>query len=281
MTVMTVTVCLDITHRALMSQQSEHFLSLIHLFGLLERHISTTTTSDISPILTLLGAPWVIGWAVYASQHRGEERVAARAARHGVLWIVGALVGALALYHVPSSLICAALGVASGIFIGARDRTLLTRPLTLLGLIAYQGCVIYLSLQAPRDYIWSQELSLILLAWVAFLGSSMATHLHKHIQIKAFFGLYPERFKPYVIAYGLFLTALFAAYLTLSLGYSVFGESGSFYSGERRPATKIPGWVILFSGVVSFALICARSLFYAIMIIRDPSEAPRDGESHT
>lgn len=281
MTVMTVTVCLDITYRALTSQKSSAFNALIHLFGLIEAESAGVNVSgDLTPLLTLLITPYLIGWAVYASQHRGEEGLMGRALRHGLFWMLGAVIGAITLYHVPSRWICAGLVALSGVTLVYTHRELLAQVPALLGILAYQAILISLSLYLPQDYIWSQELSLILLAWVAFLGASMATHQHKHIQIKAFFGLYPDRFKPYVVAYGLLLTALFAAYLTASLSVSVFGETGSFYSGERRPSTQIPGWVILFSGVVSFALVSLRSLFYAILIFRDPSEAPREEEAH-
>ena len=139
------------------------------------------------------------------------------------------------------------------------------------------GLVAWASLSLPQGYIWSQELSLILLAWVAFLGASMATFQNKHIQISALAGLIPRNLKPYVRPLGLIITSLFCAYITTSLSMSVFGDKGSFMSGEVRPATGIPAWVILFSGVVSFGLITVRSFAYGIWGVLHPSTDRRGG----
>lgn len=269
---MTVSVCLDIIYRSLKGQQSEPFVSLMYLFGAIGQQSSGLDT-DVAPIITLLVLPCFFGWAVYASLHRGEEGIAVRALKHGVLWTVGAVVGSVMIYQLPSSYVCALLTLGIGALISTRAVRIerwINMGLTLLVTV---GC-----LSLPQGYIWSQELSLILLAWVAFLGASMATYQHKHIQISALSGLTPTVLKPYVRAIGLMVTALFSAYITISLGISVFGDKGSFVSGELRPATGIPAWVILFSGVISFALISIRSCAYGIWGLINPDE-PSEVES--
>ncbi|MEE2789501.1 MAG: TRAP transporter small permease subunit, partial [Myxococcota bacterium] len=45
-------------------------------------------------------------------------------------------------------------------------------------------------------YVWSQELALILLAWVAFIGASMATRAGRHIQVDALSKILPARVRP-------------------------------------------------------------------------------------
>jgi TRAP-type C4-dicarboxylate transport system permease small subunit len=73
---------------------------------------------------------------------------------------------------------------------------------------------------------------------------------------------------------------MFSAYIATSLSFSVFGDKGSFTSGEVRPATGIPAWVILFSGVVSFSLITVRSFAYGIWALKHPEEQSEEEKIH-
>ncbi|MCA9538171.1 MAG: TRAP transporter small permease [Myxococcales bacterium] len=120
------------------------------------------------------------------------------------------------------------------------------------------GVGVSLCLKLPPQYIWSQELSLILLAWLAFIGASMATRADKHIQVDAFARIIPRGLRPWSRALGLLVTTVFCVYITLLAYEHVFGPRGDYISGETRPATGIPGWTIIFAVVVAFGLMSLR-----------------------
>ena len=271
---MTTTVCLDIVYRSLNGQQSQPFVSLISLFGAFGE-VDPNLKTSLVPTIALFLAPFGLGWAVYASLHRGEVNNGKSAVIHGFLWSVGAYVLAVAIYALPSCYVCMLLSLLVGGLISYRSEGKERLMNSLLTLLVAWG-----ALSLPQGYIWSQELSLILLAWVAFLGASMATYQNKHIQISALAGLIPQGLKPYVRPIGLIATSLFTAYIASSLTMSVFGDKGSFASGETRPATGIPAWVILFSGVIAFTLITVRSFAYGVWAFMNPHEQNKEELSH-
>lgn len=271
---MTSTVCLDIVYRSLKGQQNEPFLSLMTLYGILGEGREGLPTSWFVPIFFIL-TPFAIGWAVYASLHRGEEGNLKRALSHGLLWSIGAYLSALLIYSLPSKYVCMLLVLGVGGLITVQGRGVerwINLSLTIL--------VTWGAFSLPQGYIWSQELSLILLAWVAFLGASMATFQNKHIQISALAGVWPAAMKPYIRPIGLIATGLFSAYISSSLMMSVFGDKGSFASGETRPATGMPAWVILFSGVIAFSLITLRSLAYGYWSLLHPKDNTEEEIEH-
>ena len=271
---MTTSVCLDIIYRSLKGQQSEPFVTVMNLFGVIGEP-STGLEVSYHPVMTLIVVPFFFGWAVYASLHRGEEGSANTALKHGGGWTIGALITAVLIYQLQSRYVCLLLVLIIGSIVSYQSAGL--ERIVNCGLT---GLVAWASLSLPQGYIWSQELSLILLAWVAFLGASMATFQNKHIQISALAGLIPSNLKPYVRPFGLIITSIFCAYITTSLTMSVFGDKGSFMSGEVRPATGIPAWVILFSGVISFGLITARSFAYGIWGLLHPDQQTEEERFH-
>ena len=108
-------------------------------------------------------------------------------------------------------------------------------------------------------YVWSQELALILLAWVAFIGASMATRAGRHIQVDALSKVLPANLRPWTRAIGLGVSALFCAYLTALAYDHLFSQpAGDYWTGEVRPATKLPAWIIILSALVSFGLMTLR-----------------------
>ena len=98
----------------------------------------------------------------------------------------------------------------------------------------------------------------------------MATYQHKHIQISALAKLIPDSKKALVAGIGLIMTALFCLYVDVLLFESVFGEKGSFQSQEVRPATGLPAWIILASGIVAFTLMSLRSFTYGLYTLLYP-----------
>jgi TRAP-type C4-dicarboxylate transport system permease small subunit len=121
------------------------------------------------------------------------------------------------------------------------------------GVLGAWGCMLL-----RENFIWSQELSLILLAWLAFLGGSMATREKKHIIVDALSKLVPASLSPWARVLGLLVTTAFCGYIAALAFFHVFGDLGDFTSGERRPSTGIPAWTITLSMVVAFGLMTLR-----------------------
>jgi len=291
--VMVITVTLDILARALRGAQTEPALSALSLFGLLPSQLPagvTPTGALLPPLLAALAA-FGFGWGAVASRRRaargaagagagegaGSDRAAALKA--GALSLALTYALCVAVYQAPSWVVCSALALL-GLGAAAWGAWREGRPAAAGGLAALALVTAWLASRLPQDYIWSQELSLILLAWVAFLGGSMATYQHKHIEISALGKLVPPRARPLVRPAGLLATALFSGYVALLMGVGAFGPTGSLASGEVRPATGVPSWVILFAGVVSFGLIALRSLAYSLAAFRDPQALPEKENTH-
>ena len=261
---MVSTVSLDILFRSLKSQQTEPMQSLLTGFGLFSvDQMTQDAPIAIMPVLLFVSITFGGGWAIYQSRHRGGDRNNKASIYWGIFVCALSYVFCVLIRVVPSKWVCSGLSIliATGVgFEAYRMRSYLFVIFSgVLGLLSAKLC-----LKLPQDYIWSQELSLILLAWVAFLGASMATYQSKHIEISALAKLIPKRFQKWVRPISLIMTGFFCAYLTVILYESVFGATGSYKMGETRPATGIPAWVILTSGVISFSTMTVRSIAYGI-----------------
>lgn len=288
--VMVTTVTLDILSRALRGAQSEPAVSALSLFGLLPSQLPagvTPTFALLPPLLSALAA-FGFGWGAFSARRRGlegAETAAKTGSGRGAALRAGGLALALTyalcvlVYQAPSWLVCAALALA-GLGAAAWRAWAAGERGAAGGLGAAAVVTAWLAAALPQDYIWSQELSLILLAWVAFVGGSMATYQHKHIEISALAKLIPARARPLVRPVSLIATALFSGYVALLMGVSAFGPMGSLASGEVRPATGIPSWVILLAGVASFGMIALRSLSYGVAGLLDPQSLPEKEASH-
>ena len=128
-----------------------------------------------------------------------------------------------------------------------------------------------------QDYIWSKELSLILLSWMAFLGGSMATRLQKHISVDALSKLVPKTLAPWFRIAGLWVTVVFCVYITALAYEHVFGEFGDFYSGETRPSTGLPSWTITLPVLAAFILMTLRFGAAAVDGMKNPSQPAPEG----
>jgi TRAP-type C4-dicarboxylate transport system permease small subunit len=278
---MTLTVSLDILYRALKGQSSFPLGEAFTLFGLLEAEGASQSadTLSLSPFVAFIIFSFGLGWTVYLARHRGEEGAQRAGLKWGGVSLVGIYLFCVFVRNAPSSWVCGVLIATMG---GAGGFASLRAGRGRLSAITFvsTGLGVWVCRGLPQDYIWSQELSLILLAWVAFLGGSMATYQNKHIQISALAKAIPERYRPWVRPVSLFATALFSAYLATLLSINVFGEKGSFFSGEIRPATQLPAWLILTSAVIAFSLISARGFFYSILTFMNPHDPPQEEALH-
>lgn len=266
---MVITVALDILFRALKGLQSRPLIDLFSLFGVIAPLPDIPLEQNFMSFILFLLFGFGFGWGVYVSAHRGSIGVYKEALKAGALSLVTMTMLCMVIRYVPSWFVCGALSVVGGGMIALlqlKNKLPYHAGLSLCGgLISAWFCR-----SLPQDYIWSQELSLILLAWLAFVGGSMATYQHKHIEISALSKLIPASLSHWIRPLSLLATGLFSAYVCALLTESAFGATGSYVSGEVRPATQIPTWIILLAGVFAFGMIALRSIAYSIAGFLDP-----------
>ena len=262
--VMVSTVTLDICHRALLGAESHVTLALLSIFGIL----TVPEGSSWSPwgFIFTVGAALALGRAAISSwdDQRGEQGSPLR-------WIIGAPLtvwtSTLILLHCPSWTVCLGLSALCALTISraalARGRQVLASLTLIAGALLCYGSTLL-----PRDYVWSQEIALLLLAYVAFLGGSMATYEGQHLRVEALQRVLPKPWRPTSSALGLIVTGLFSAALFTLVHRYLFGPGGSYYTQETRPATGLPAWLILFSAYLAFATITVRSICYGVSALR-------------
>lgn len=260
--VMTVTITLDIVYRAFASGESKIAEKLATVYGWFGGELDAAGRAflrdRVSPAV-LVALTFGAGWGIFAAIRRrqGRPRPAWQGALAGVATLAGGWAFVQVLLHVPSKWVC--LGLLEAACAGYLAYTIRRRDrggaalAVAIGALGGWGCT-YLR----QDYIWSQELSLILLAWLAFLGGSMATRTQRHITVDAFARLVPAQAAPWTRALGLLATTLFCLYVAVLAYEHVFGPRGAIASGEIRPATGIPAWTITLAVFVSFVLMTVR-----------------------
>jgi TRAP-type C4-dicarboxylate transport system permease small subunit len=120
----------------------------------------------------------------------------------------------------------------------------------------------------PQGYSWSQEVSLLMLMWVGFLGASICAHEGKHIRMEALQRVVPPRIAKWVLATGFLFTAGFTGFLAL-LGYQyTFDETaGAMVLGGVFEQTGIPDWLAIVAVPMAFALATLRFVAAAISTV--------------
>ena len=281
--VMTTTVTLDIVYRAFATEEStlaRKLLTLVSVAGVEKNDANYAILRDYATPFILGLLAFLCGWAAYLAGRRRKGQAASLGI--GLAWGAITLVGAWGFVQLVERLssgwICGGLLILGCLAYAAyalRKRDVI--GVVLSAIIAGAGG--WLCTHLPPQYIWSQELSLMLLAWMAFLGGSMATRMDKHIQVDALSRLIPKALRPWTRALGLLITTTFCAYMTFLAYEHVFGAQGDYSSGELRPATRIPAWTILLAAVVAFFLMTLRFLGRTIDAFLRP-QVPEQKVSH-
>jgi TRAP-type C4-dicarboxylate transport system permease small subunit len=276
--VMTVSVCLDILYRSLKSVQTEPSLSILSVFGLFKNDYQSDRAALLPILIAIIGI-FGLGYAIKAAMTRQSALAQDQGNQHqhhflenskwGLISLIGFYALSLFVLHTPSYLVCSILWVLILGAITIKDFQDQRIPQAVVKAI-FLVVGLWITWKIPQDYIWSQELSLILLSWVAFLGASMSTFEKKHIQLGALAGALPKSIQPYSYALGLLVTALFCAYVDYLVFKGIFGANGSFFNGEQRPATQIPAYFILLSAGFAFMLMTLRFFYYGIEAIINP-----------
>lgn len=279
--VMTVTVSLDILHRFTISEESRVAKILLGLMpgGGESESLMTWMTEWGAPVVSLIVTA-LLGAGLMAAFRAGQERECSRRDLWigGLLAVVVSFAASWVMAEVASKTVCITLAAVATL--GGLIRTVRqgNHRQTVL-VLALGGLGIWGATMVRQDYIWSQELSLILLSWMAFLGGSMATRLHKHISVDALSKLVPKALAPWFRVAGLWATVGFCVYISALTYEHIFGEFGDFHSGETRPSTGMPSWTITLPVLISFVLMTLRFGAAAMDAMRNPSE-PAPGGGH-
>lgn len=274
---MTATVFLDVVYRSFATPESQFARKLVSVLGWVGVEASYEPLRDYVTPASLIVVAFVAGWAIFGSARRRDQREAplGLGIASGVACVALSYAFVQFVVKVPSKWVCAAilvgscLGIGWGMWRKGDKGGLVMVVLTLLA--GTWACT-----KLPAQYIWSRELSLIMLAWLAFFGGSMATRIDKHIMVDAASKAIPKGLRPWTRALGLLATTLFCVYfLVLAYKYT-FGVGGAYTMGEKRPATQIPAWTITCGVVVAFALMSLRFAAQTIDAFMNPRVIERE-----
>ena len=184
--------------------------------------------------------------------------------------VVGVMLGALAMVALPSSVVVAAMVLATGaaacvsLLDSPRPGPALPMPagvgvpVVVAAVVTVVGALYALRV-VPEGYSWAQKLALFLLLWVAFIGASMATHEGRHLRVEAVRKAVPERWMPAYDA----LSGVVAAVFTIGFAYLAW-----MYFGDRLEETTAPGqipdWLKVLAIPVALLLVSLRFLLRAV-----------------
>ena len=258
---MTLTVALEIIEDTFNAQDSR----LAKFFGIDANHALYTTVRDyVSPSLLAIGL-FCFGWSAYtATRKTSEPTNAMPKILAGFGGVLGGSILTLCVMELSSIVVCRLILVLScGVWgwtifqrgRGAGDSSDETEPfalpIDLVALVAVLlgGWMFIGQLPGDQGYGWSLRFSLILLAWVGFLGSSLATQTGRHIQVDALGKLWKNHWRDAAQIFGRVLTVIFCGYMVWIGWEYVFGENGPYYSNERDPQTGLASWTVMFAVV--------------------------------
>ncbi len=110
---------------------------------------------------------------------------------------------------------------------------------------------------APEGYSWADNVALLLLLWVGFLGASMAAKQGRHLRVDAAKKLWPAAQRARLGGVSLILAAGFAGLLTWVGGIYLFHEDYGRFWTPTVPG-EIPDWLVTLAIPLSFLLITLR-----------------------
>ncbi len=283
---MAVMVFLDVVYRRLSSQDSKVGAILARIFGVEDPGTRALLDETIAPTFGLglgVGLIWFAFWS--AERHEGAPLLPFKGAN---LALTAATAGAVALFgwlmlELPSKYLYL-LVYAGGVGLWAAP-LLRNKPDGWLPRVAIVALIVtplfaWLALTYfPEGYTWSQELSLMLLLWIGFLGASVCAHEGRHLRMEAFDKALPVKAARFIHAIGYFGTAAFCAFMMV-LGYRyVFDpEVGMRAIGGVSAQMRIPDWISTVAVPIAFGLTMFRFIGAGVSALLGGSygKAPKD-----
>ena len=120
--------------------------------------------------------------------------------------------------------------------------------------------------------VWSEELSIYLMAWVVFLGAAVVLHDWEHIRISVFVRAMPGSFYPYFVILAKVGTLLFVAFVAV---YGIESFIARFHANSTSMGISTR-WAKLSIPVGAILMLA----FGAVVIWRDLAELIRGNSSH-
>ena len=239
LSVMSVTVFMDVLHRRLSDPDSK----LGDALGLIVGDVLGRTLAPPLSLLLVIGlARWVSG------SRRGALALTAALYGFGELVVraPSVVVYAVVLAGLAGAMMWRLGGLTDGV---ARLRGGLALALEL-------GAAGLGVAQIPQGYSWAQNFSLFLLLWVGFLGASVATRGRRHIQVDAFRKYVPERSLAWYNAASLMVAAAFSGFLLWIAFLYTFGAEGNIH--HVPDIGRVPDWLVTASLPVAFGIMTVR-----------------------
>jgi TRAP-type C4-dicarboxylate transport system permease small subunit len=255
------TMFLDVLYGRLVAQDSKIGKVLAKIAGVDDLETRTWIDQTVAPWIGLVlgvGMLWFALWT--AEKHRGSPFLKMKQSALVMTLIVGLGVGlACWVMTVVSSeqfyllVYVAAAGMYVRHLLRARPEGWRVR----VGVLAVVVTPLYVYLALiwiPEGYTWSQELSLMMLLWIGFLGASVCAYEGKHLRMEAFDRLLPPKAKKWIHAVGFVAAAAFSAFLCI-LGWEyVTGPAAATESAQMG----IPDRASIVSVPVAFAITTLR-----------------------
>ena len=222
-------VFLDVVSGTLVSQDSKVGKLLAKLASIEDPATRAWIDANLAPWVALVGSFLLLALAFHQGrarlrEQRGAAPRAPSALDRAMPWIFSAVaIGAgyaigWAILTLESKHVYIGLFVFAGggivIHQGLRrQRGWIVRIVSAIA--STIAAILFAIAYFPIGYSWAQELSLMLVLWVGFLGASICAHEGKHLQLEALAKLIPDRAKPYVRALGLVVAAGFCLLLVV------------------------------------------------------------------
>ena len=104
---------------------------------------------------------------------------------------------------------------------------------------------------------WSEELARYLFVWLVYLGISYGAKIMRHIKIEAALGLFPKKWRPYVVILGDCIFLGFSIFICIT-AYTIVKKQ--MMLGQTSPAIGMPMWFLYSAPLVGFALAAFRQI---------------------
>jgi len=262
--VMTFTYFLQIVHREMHAQLNAFDLMFLRWRGFDPQTASPELVDFVTSVQTpvvLASLTFLMALLAVRTRLRSDEALDPKAWSLGrralvavALTVGGALVLKLIAW-IPARWTC--LLVLGGMVLPAvRGNLRASEHFKLAGSVV-GGCAVgaFFVTHVSDDYVWSVELSSVLLMYVGFFGASMATRDGRHIQVDAI----RKKLSPVQLPlYNAICGAVTVAFCVLLLVLAIQYVAGQLHHGGKLQATGLPEVAVSLPIAVSLCLMVVR-----------------------
>jgi TRAP-type C4-dicarboxylate transport system permease small subunit len=130
-------------------------------------------------------------------------------------------------------------------------------------MVLITGMTLLIAVQVFLRYImnaslsWSEELARYMFIWLIYLGISYGAMIMRHIRIEAALGVFPKKWRPYVVILGDVLFLVFSVYVCYVSCQTVMRQ---ITIGQTSPGLGLQMWVVYAAPCVGFAFTAIRQI---------------------